>query len=68
MTANPTGSSAPFGTPDDNPLGLDDLFSAEISGTAPAAPSDADSVAAPHNPEFSAPQSAESFDTPASSD
>ncbi|MDO4900411.1 DEAD/DEAH box helicase [Actinomyces sp.] len=55
MTATPTGASAPFGTPDEttlgSALGIDDLFSAEITGTTEAiaakeAPADDDSTSA----------------------
>ncbi|SDN04409.1 DEAD/DEAH box helicase [Actinomyces ruminicola] len=75
MTATPTGPTAPFGTPDDAPLGIDDLFSAEIEGAAqnPSQGSAPDAngpeaVAAPRDLAFVSPPSAESFDTPASSD
>ncbi|NDR54678.1 DEAD/DEAH box helicase [Actinomyces sp. 565] len=55
MTSTPTGPSAPFGTPDEAPLGIDDLFSAQIGGApVSTSPSDVSAAPSPASPEGAA--------------
>ena len=75
--SNDTGATAPSEQSADGPLSLDDLFNAELAASdRPAGHSDQstdrtdspEDLAAPHRVEPGSPVSANSFDTPASSD
>ena len=68
--SNNTGATAPSEQPADGPLSLDDLFNAELasSGQSTDHPDSPEDLAAPHRVGPGSPVSANSFDTPASSD
>ncbi len=68
--SNNTGATAPSEQPADGPLSLDDLFNAELASSGQSAdrPDSPEDLAAPHRVEPGSPVSANSFDTPASSD
>ena len=68
--SNNTGATAPSEQPADGPLSLDDLFNAELASSGQSAdrPDSPEDLAAPHRVGPGSPVSANSFDTPASSD